>query len=165
MHGTQVGGNGRLCLPTVSSVTCSSGKDKRRKKSKSNVNSPVPAKGSMVFGTLRTVSGRTIHHSTSKRPVKSTDVRNLASKSFNARPSRLEAIIEILKPQGFSAQDAKAVATSLREGSNKVYEGKWARFTKWCEERQINPIAASLPEITSFLRFLIMEVALSYSAF
>ena len=53
--------------------------------------------------------------------------------------------------------DAKAVATSLREGSNKVYEGKWARFTKWCEEKEINPINAALPEITSFLRFLRVE--------
>ena len=56
------------------------------------------------------------------------------------------------------------MATSLREGSNKVYEGKWSRFTKWRKEEQINPIQASLPEITSFLRYLRMEVGLSYSA-
>ena len=54
------------------------------------------------------------------------------------------------------------MATSLREGSNKVYEGKWSRFTKWCDEQHINPIQATLPQITSFLRHLRMEVGLSY---
>ena len=117
----------------------------------------------MVSRTPGTSNRGTIHYSTKKRPIL-TNIRNIASEPSPTRPSRLQAIVQILVPQGFSNLDAEAVATSLREGSNKVYEGKWARFTKWCEEKQINPVQASLPEITNFLRYLRMEVGLSYSA-
>ena len=157
-------GNGRVRLSALSSGSRSPRKDKVRKERKSDLGSISHTKSGMVPRTSGTSSRGTIYHKAKKRPFISTPLRNLAPESSQTRSSRLQAIVQILVPQGFSNLDAEAVANSLREGSNKVYEGKWARFTKWCEDKQINPIQASLPEITSFLRYLRMEVGLSYSA-
>ena len=143
---------------------CHSRKDKNGKECKGNANSPVQPKGSVVSRTFRTSFRRTLSDSSRKGFAKPASVRNFTSRSGKTKLTRLEAIVSILRPQGFSRLDAEAVANSLREGSNKLYEGKWARFTDWCDERQIYPVQASLPEITSFLRYLRVEIGLSYSA-
>ncbi|XP_068202832.1 alpha-soluble NSF attachment protein-like [Palaemon carinicauda] len=42
----------------------------------------------------------------------------------------------------------------LRKSSVAIYQAKWASFTKWCAERHIRPLKASVPDIAEFLVFL-----------
>jgi integrase len=59
--------------------------------------------------------------------------------------------------KGFSSSVAVRIATSRRESTRDTYNSKLRLFFSWCEEKGLEPLSATLPEVANFLEFLFKE--------
>ena len=71
--------------------------------------------------------------------------------------SRVAHIRNTLSNQGISQESADIICKSWRKGTTKSYESAWKRWVSWCEQRNTNPLSASLADILQFLTDLYKE--------
>ena len=69
--------------------------------------------------------------------------------------SRVAHIRNMLSNQGISQEDI--ICKSWRKGTAKSYESAWKRCVSWCDQRNTNPLSASLADILQFLTDLYKE--------
>ena len=71
--------------------------------------------------------------------------------------SRVAHIRNMLSNQGISQESADIICKSWRKGTAKSYESAWKRGVSWCDQRNTNPLSASLADILQFLTDLYKE--------
>jgi len=76
-------------------------------------------------------------------------------------PTRLETIQLSLQERGFSEVVARHISTAQKQSTRKVYDCKWKIFADWCDQRQIDPLRISVPELADFFLFLFEEKKLN----
>ena len=66
--------------------------------------------------------------------------------------------------QGFSREVSKRIASGGRRDSTAaIYDSRWEKFSLWCHQRGIDPLASSVSSIADFLLHLFQEENLSSS--
>jgi integrase len=75
----------------------------------------------------------------------------------------MEAIQQAVVGKGFSLKVAQAVSSTVCEGSQKVYQSRWAYFSDWCETNNFQSTEASLQQVADFLMHLFEERKTSIS--
>ena len=66
-------------------------------------------------------------------------------------PDRLAYLRQHLKTQGLSQRATELIIESWRDNTNDAYNTAWRKWYRWCIERDINPISASVVNIVQFL--------------
>jgi hypothetical protein len=74
----------------------------------------------------------------------------------------MESVRRSKESLGLSKEAAKLLTEGWREGTRAVYNTAWERWTSWCNAREIDPLQASLANITQFLTDLFGQ-GLQYS--
>jgi len=85
------------------------------------------------------------------RFASSTKDSNLSPKTRTVQINSMEAIDRQFQKKGFSEQSRQLLRASWRSGTQKDYNAKFRKFNSWCSSRQINPIDASLVQVSDFL--------------
>ena len=63
----------------------------------------------------------------------------------------LEVIQQLHRARGFSKRVSDKLRATQRWNTLSVYQSKWGFFLTWCIERKINPVKATLPQLTEIL--------------
>ena len=71
--------------------------------------------------------------------------------------SRVAHIRNMLSNQGILQESADIICKSWRKRTAKSYESAWKRWVSWCDQRNTNPLSASLADILQFLTDLYKE--------
>ncbi|XP_068250378.1 uncharacterized protein [Palaemon carinicauda] len=98
------------------------------------------------------------------RPIETTTFSEVSRKPTSPSSSRLEVIQHLLKRQGYSSKTARRMSLYLRKSSTAVYQSKWTLFVKWCKDKKIEPLEASVPIIADFMVHLRDKLAISVPA-
>ena len=64
---------------------------------------------------------------------------------------RMEGLRQQFTAQGIPPDTIKLILSSWRQKTNSNYNSAWRKWEQWCQERDVNPFLASLPDILSFL--------------
>ena len=78
--------------------------------------------------------------------------------------SCMEVIQHLVRKAGFSRAVARVAAVDFWQSTAALYQLKWTRFLGWCNQRDVNPCKASVPQITKFFLYLHQELGLSVPA-
>ncbi|XP_068209281.1 uncharacterized protein [Palaemon carinicauda] len=98
------------------------------------------------------------------RPIETTTFSEVSRKPTSPSSSRLEVVQHLLKRQGYSSKTARRMSLYLRKSSTAVYQSKWTLFVKWCKDKKIKPLEASVPIIADFMVHLRDKLAMSVPA-
>ena len=79
----------------------------------------------------------------------------------NVQPTRLDALRDSYRGQGFSARVADFLAVPVRPSTAQVYDRKWSIYCTWCTERQIDPILISVGDLADFFLHFFERVGLA----
>jgi len=123
-------------------------------------NSPLLAETTMVSGPTRAADGSPGRASAPGGPPDAEDGGEIldAPATRPVQVSRLDAKRKALHQAGFSVKTAARIAAPQRASTSRVYDGRWAEFCNWCSREQINPILASIPQVSEFLMWLFEKV-------
>ena len=164
---------GRRCIPTqleqpqrirLSAPRSSSagpGQSTSGEKSVDDINCATACKSSVVSGSSRAPVRSSGSAAPLRRPSISALKRQKSSKPKRTEFTRLEAMFRVLRKAGFSFEDARNTAKAIRSSSAKLYEARWKYFCNWCNQKDIHPLQASLPEIVTFISHLREDLKLS----
>ena len=75
--------------------------------------------------------------------------------------SGMANIREANRNAGLSEKASQLLIKGWRKGTRTAYNASWERWASWCNQRQTNPIQATVAEITEFLTDL-FEAGLQY---
>ena len=103
------------------------------------------------------------NHSTPKTS-QTAPKRNISQKPRPVRPSRLEVIRQRLQAKGFSPRSAKSISERCRGSTNRLYEIKWQKYTRWCDQRKIDHFNITEQQMSDFFTYLAEDQKLSVSA-
>ena len=119
----------------------------------------VPPAPELSHGTTSTTSSV-------ENPVATTPIGGICRQRLpgEVQPTCLEVVLPALRSQGFSPRSARAIASSNRASSIRLYDSRWKIYSRWCEQRNQDPFQASVPLICSFLSYIKEERKLSVAA-
>ena len=60
----------------------------------------------------------------------------------------------IIARQGYSAKMAECICEPQTKSTRDIYQGKWKIFVTYCEDRDIDPWQATVPQICEFLSYI-----------
>ena len=65
--------------------------------------------------------------------------------------ARMEALMRHYKAAGFSDEVSRLAAAPRRPSTNRVYDDRWLRFTRWAAGQGFDPLDPTAAQIASFL--------------
>ena len=65
--------------------------------------------------------------------------------------ARMEALMRHYKAVGFSDEVSRLAAAPRRPSTNRMYDDRWRRFTRWAEGQGFDPLDPTAAQIASFL--------------
>ena len=65
--------------------------------------------------------------------------------------SRMEAIMRHYKAAGFSDEVSRLAAAPRRPSTNRMYDDRWCRFTRWAAGQGVDPLNPTAAQVASFL--------------
>ena len=139
-------------------------KQGQNRKRRDRPNSASLAQPGVVSGPPRSLNRLSNISPTSAETAQADLLTPLSSASVASQPSRLEVIKGFHQERGFSEAVAQRLAISQRQSSAVVYESKWKVFGEWCHAKQINPVKATVQQLSDFLIFLFEEKKLAISS-
>ena len=122
-----------------------------------NSNSPVVAETTLVPGDIRVASGHPSSSTNEGRSPVSTSQRQASRQSGNVEIGCLEAVKTAWLERGISEQVASRAAGSKRKSTYATYDSRLHLYYKWCRQKSVDPLQASVDEIGRFLEFLFQE--------
>ncbi|XP_038063544.1 uncharacterized protein LOC119734238 [Patiria miniata] len=145
--------NACSCLPP--DLSHSTGPDKDRDGAiQSSPHSSILAKTAMVSSPSGSPGSLAPHTSQPARPPVTTRVSHSASGSIHSPSLCLDALKVSFRSAGLS-EEATSLATKSRwRSTRRTYDSRLLHFTKWCEERAVNPRSASVTSIGDFFLHL-----------
>ena len=64
---------------------------------------------------------------------------------------RMEALMRHYKAAGFSNEVSRLAAAPRRPSTNRMYDDRWCRFTRWAAGQGIDPLDPTAGQVASFL--------------
>ncbi len=140
-------------FPPISLLPRVIGKLKRKLQNCADL--PILAPPSMVHcETSETASGSSSNPPDSSWPTVPTTLTVSSPGTTRSPPSMLAIVKRAFHSAGLS-EDAATLATKGHWLSTRqVYDSRIRHFTKWCDERRLDLLSASLADVTEFLLFL-----------
>ena len=157
-----MGGNVRLCIPSIQISSSCSPKDSRNSLQDHSYCTGL-AKTSLVLGSTASVLCTSSSTSFECRPSLSIQRQSGASEPRKSSSARLASLRDNLRKRGFSEGATKHLTKSVRDSTNVVYDAKWTIFSNWCCGRQINPFQVTVQQLADFLVYLFDTKGLSPS--
>ena len=74
----------------------------------------------------------------------------------------MASVREANKNAGLSEKASQLLIKGWRKGTRTAYDAAWNRWASWCNQREINPVQATVADVTEFLTNL-YEDGLQYS--
>ena len=65
--------------------------------------------------------------------------------------ARMEALMRNYKAAGFSDEVSRLAAAPRRPSTNRMYDDRWCRFTRWAAGQGVDPLNPTATQVTSFL--------------
>ena len=65
--------------------------------------------------------------------------------------ARMEALMRHYKAAGFSDEVSRLAAAPRRPSTNRMYDDRWCRFTRWAAGQGIDPLNPTAAQVASFL--------------
>ena len=65
--------------------------------------------------------------------------------------ARMEALMQHYKAAGFSDEVSRLAAAPRRPSTNRMYDDRWRRFSRWAAGQDINPLDPTAAQVASFL--------------
>ena len=73
------------------------------------------------------------------------------SSSSTPAVGRMAYLEDHYKEKGFSLQARDLLAAAWRKNTSDQYASAWRKRVRWCAERKVSPVSASLSDIVNFL--------------
>lgn len=99
----------------------------------------------------------------SSKASEAASIEHLSHSARGVQAPRVDIIAEHIQKKGFSKETAQRMSRPQRQSTIDVYQSKWEGFSNWCHSRKIDPIQASVVEVSDFLVYLHEERHLAYS--
>ena len=157
-----LGGNVRLCIPSIQISSSCSPKDSRNYLQDHSYCSGL-AKTSLVHRSSASVLCTPSSAASDSRSSLSVQRQGSASESGKSSSARLAALGNNLRKRGFSEGATKHLTKSVRDSAYVVYDAKWTIFTNWCSERETDPFQITVQQLADFLVYLFDTKGLSVS--
>ena len=65
--------------------------------------------------------------------------------------ARMEALMRHYKAAGFSDEVSRLAAAPRRPSTNRMYDDRWCRFTRWAAGQGVDPLNPTAAQVASFL--------------
>ena len=65
--------------------------------------------------------------------------------------ARMEALMRHYKAAGFSDEVSRLAAAPRRPSTNRMYDDRWCRFTRWAAGQGVDPLDPTAAQVSSFL--------------
>ena len=63
----------------------------------------------------------------------------------------MEALMRYYKATGFSDEVSRLAAAPRRPSTNRMYDDRWGRFTRWAAGQGVGPLNPTAAQVASFL--------------
>ena len=73
--------------------------------------------------------------------------------------ARMEALMRHYKAAGFSDEVSRLAAAPRRPSTNRMYDNRWRRFTRWAAGQGFDPLDPTAAQIASFLFDILIPMA------
>ena len=113
--------------------------------------SPSLATRSFVLRGPTTTCLSSSSSSSCSKPINSSKRKVSASKPPSSQHSSLGIIKQSIRDKKFSKNVADFVSRLRWTSPQKVYDGKWIVYTRWCHRRKVNPVSAPVTVAPDFL--------------
>jgi len=153
--------NKGICVSTLLPDKPSVTKDRRGGSSAHAHNSTCLENSSMVPKFVKNASSQTDSVINNSQCSSSSSVRGNTSSQVNV-PSRMACVSRHLSEKGIPREAAELILASWRSGTEQQYTGAWKQWVRWCGQRKINPLSASIGDVSLYLTTL-YNSGLSYS--
>ena len=77
-------------------------------------------------------------------------IRNRYSQCIHTSPGH-SCLLQRYETEGLSKDVANLLVAATRTSTSKTHESSWRRWCRWCNIKKVNPLAATLSNIPSFL--------------
>ena len=94
-----------------------------------------------------------------KKPIQPTPS---SDNSRLTKASRLQSIRQQHTATGVSEKASELLLAGWSAGTNAAYQSGWARWNRWCGEREVDPVSCSIQPFLDFLADLYHEQGLQY---
>jgi len=143
---------GSIIRKSAMDLTAESSKQDRKRTSRDNPDHTLLEDGILVSSDTTVSSGfpKVITASSSKHRYRKI---RLGSRAIGqqALSNRMEAIRSTLKKQGLSDKAISLIQASTAASTNRAYNSIWRAWYRWCQQRKVNIVEATVTEITNFL--------------
>ena len=112
------------------------------------------AKAALVPSAVRNAGSLSNQSSSSGQSSDSKQEEDCSSKSSKSELNCMASIDRKFSSEGFSNDARKLLSASWRSGTQRDYNGKFRRFSRWCSEQEIDPFTATLKDCAHFLTHL-----------
>ena len=106
---------------------------------------------SLVSAPARSDGGLAQANTSHSQASEATPVFDIPHKPRDTPSSCMAIIEECFQEEGFSEQASKRMARAQKASTRGVYEAKWAAFSRWCNQRNEDPLKASVVVVADFL--------------
>ena len=146
----------RLCLSSSFTSTHRSPQGSRRESGDDIDSSSVGQEG-LVFSPPRSLNRLSAEASGSSQSVDSGLRPASASQSSRAAPSGLVNQRRSLLARGLSQEATATILAATSSATDKQYSNSWGHFTRWCEDKDIDPFTSTVQMILNYLSFCFEE--------
>ena len=140
-------------FPSTDTVTSNSGKATSKSELSNVASGALLGNKSLSRTPDATVSGASGGVAEVPTFTKATPSGGISSESTGSQSSCILAEDQ-LSSQGFSGDCIDRILNPFRDSTRHVYEAKWNRFGKYCEERNITASLVTIPQLAEFFLFL-----------
>ncbi|XP_071804713.1 uncharacterized protein [Asterias amurensis] len=123
----------------------------------SSSDSPCVENATLVPTSVRTHSENSSLIASSIGATEVVSQQPISSNVENLAVSRMEAIGQSLSARGISQQVSSVILSSWLHGTNAQFNSAWNRWSRWCVQRQVDPVRAPLADILEFLHSLFQQ--------
>ena len=124
---------------------------------------PRVAQDALVLGPSGPVSSGTAMSTTVARFTDTTVQSDSSREPKEPESSCMAPRSTAIREQGFSEAVATRIEAPQRSSTRAVYEAKWAIFTRWCKDNQVDFRSPPLKAVADFLLYLFQEKELQPS--
>ena len=156
---SDMGGSGRICLPTSSHLGQCGGEVAGLPMQENHFDCSGVAQHALVLGS----SGHFRQILLSLPNLLTALQSDLSQKSDKSKSPCMAPGASAIKEQGFSEAVAARIEATERGSTRSVYEAKWAIFTKWCLTNRVDFRPPPVKSVADFLMHLFRDRKLQAS--
>ena len=150
--GSELGGSELLCLSSLCSPGARPAENKTGEGQEGHSNcSELDSSG--LVSSLAAVVGRQSSHFTSEcgSPQESPRRASPSDTPGFSQSDRLESLRSRGEFKDISTDAFNLICSAWRRGTEKSYSVTWRKWCSWCQDKNINPLSASISDVIEFI--------------